>query len=294
MGSAPDRSLPERLARFQREVLPCFELPALSQSIVTLLSDRDAGAEQLVAATRENPAASAWLALEWERSTGRTEELPRGVDYWVPRLGIERCRQAWISGQIEALWGEKPSLNHARRISERVDRWLGSKPGRDPAYADSAFLAGLLFDLLAMASRLATDSTMKLVFEARFRRFEGALIALLEQAEGTPGFICRRWLAGIAGAIACGELWLQLDDPRLAAQMLRWEARGVPSELRRLLLRRAVGFPPRVAASWIVESFPVLAPYRELVRLSEMPEAFAADRRELMQLSQLLGRFFEP
>ncbi len=277
-------------------MLPYFELPSLSQTVVTVLSDRDAGAEQLEAATRANPAASAWLSLEWERSTGRTEEKVRGVDYWVPRLGIERCRVAWITGQLHALWGVRSELAHARRISERVEHWVAAKPGRDPAYCDSSFLAGLLFDLLWMSQQHGRpiDSMTKLTFEARFKRFEEGLVSTLDRADSMSGFLCRRWLAGVLGAIACGELWHQLDDPKLAAGLIQWEARALPQELRRLLVRRSLGFSPRVASAWISESFPVLAPYREVIRLGETPEAFDADRKELSQLALLSGRFFDP
>jgi hypothetical protein len=283
--------LPELLRRFHEEALSCFVLPSLSQKIVTLTLDRDAGSEQLVVATRGNPAAAAWLSLEWERQTGKVEDRVREVDYWIPRLGMERCRRVWIAGQLQSLWGVPTDLPRARRIAETVESWRQQKKDRDPSFGDSAFLGGLLFDLLWIAAsrREPLSSTSKLVYEARFKRFEQGLLKTLEQLEAQKSFLARRWVVAVAASVAVAELWIQLEDPQFAARMIRWDSKALPLELKRLLMRRTLGFSPKVIAAWILDQFPQLESYREVARLCETPAALAAERREAHQLAVFLG-----
>lgn len=281
-------ALPERLQRFYFQALPLFYLPALSQKVVTVMSDRDSGAEQLVQATRGNPAASGWLAIEWERATGRVEEQQREVDYWIPRLGIERCRRAWVRGQLEALWGVPVRMTYSERISQKVESLAGPQ---DPSYGDSAFLAGLLFDLLevGMQRQGKLGSTEKLIFESRLKRFERGLENLIAITRAQKNFTAKRWLAGAAATLAVSELWLHLDDANLSAQLLNWEVRGYPPEMRRLLIRRALGFNPKVLASWVADAFPALEFYREAIRWCEVPSQLAAGRKDLFEMATTLG-----
>jgi hypothetical protein len=281
-------ALPEKLQRFYLEALPWFHLPALSQKVVTVMSDRDSGAEQLLQATQANPSAAGWLALEWERATGRVDEEKREVDYWIPRLGIERCRRAWLRGQLQARWDVPVLLTYSERISQKVESFSGSK---DPSYGDSAFLAGLLFDLLEMGMQRQRKqgSTEKLIFESRVKRFERGLENLITLTRSQKNLSAKRWIAGAAATVAVTELWLHLDDPSLSAEMLKWEARGYPCEIRRLLVRRALGFSPKVLATWVADAFPTLESYREGIRWSDTPAQLASDRKELFELATLLG-----
>lgn len=288
--------LPTRLVQFHREALPVFELPRLSQKIVELFMDRDSGAEQLQAATSKLPAAAAWLSAEWIRATGNAEPQAKSVEYWIPRLGMETCRRVWLSRQLGARWSSAPphvaSLSHAKTIQDRVEGWIAASPGRDPAYADSAFLAGLLFDLLELAQP-QSGTVLKILFEARFKRYQDALTQALDESERVGGSGSKRVLAA---AIACGsvaELWFLLADPVLAASALSWEAKGLPCEVRRLLQKKMLGFSPRVAAAWIADVQPVLRPYREVIRLAETPSALAAGKSDHFWLAGISGRASE-
>lgn len=285
MAASPE--LPSRLLAFHREALPFFELPPFSQKVVDLFFDRDLGAEQVRAEATQNPAATARLSLEWEKRTGKKDLEPHEVDFWIPRLGMDRCRHTWLRGQLEALWGIEVNLSYA----EAAQEWFR---GTDPAllaYADSAYLAGLLFDLLWIAARSRPGATpgLRVLFEARFKRFISALSEALQSKQVAAGFIPKRILAA---SIACGsiaELWFFLEDSAYAARYLKWEVQGIPVEMRRMLQRRQLGFSPRIAAAWVADRFPQLAPFREVIRCAETPALFAKARPELFQLARALG-----
>lgn len=290
--------LPSRLVQFHREALPVFELPPLSQKIVEVFMDRDSGAEQLQAATSGMPAAAAWLSAEWQRVTGKSELQMKSVEFWIPRLGMETCRRVWLSHQLGARWcGSSPhvaSLDHARAVQEQVEAWIAADKARDPAYADSAFLAGLLFDLLALAwGRSQASGGLKILFEARFKRFQEALLQALEESERTGGSGAKRMLAAVMACGSVSELWFLLTDPVLASSTLSWEAKGMPIEVRRLFQRRILGFNPRVAGAWIADVQPILRPYRDVIRLVETPSALSAGRSENFWLAGISGRASE-
>lgn len=296
MAASPQ--LPVKLLAFHRDALPFFELPRFSQKVVDLFFDRDLGAEQVLAEAAGNPAAAGRLSVEWEKRTGKKDPDPHAVDFWIPRLGMDRCRQIWLRGQLESRWGGEVTLAYAEAAQEWFRRWNEQETGGDPgllAYSDSAYLAGLLFDLLWLAacSRPGASSGLRVLFEARFKRFLSALSEVLpadSRADGeAPAFIPKRVLAA---SVACGsiaELWFFLEDSAYAARYLKWEVQGIPVEIRRMLQRRYLGFGPRVAAAWVADRFPQLAPFREVIRCAETPSVFAKARPELQQLARALA-----
>jgi len=283
--------LPDRLIRFHALALPYFDLPEMCQKVVSVFFDRDCGADQLLAQLGTNPAAAARLALEWERKTGKQDPDGHSLDYWVPRLGMDVCRRIWIRSQFEALWGVECKLTYAEAANEWMQRWVEQKPGRDPAYGDSAHLAGMLFDVLLAASQARPDSTasLRVLFEARFKRFLQSLDHALERAERSQGRVPKRILAAAISCRSVAELWFFAEDSAYAARYLKWEVQGIPIEMRRMLQRKYLGFNPSVAAAWVADQFPQLFPYREVIRSADTPSVFAKSRPEVLELAKVLG-----
>jgi len=270
-----------RLPGFHRQWLPRYELPRTSQRLVAYLCDRDAGMSGLAALCSENAAIPALLSREFDsRASGDASEL-RTTEFYVSRLGLESVRQVVLEHQL----GRKMEFRSAREFLERIDTSASRI-----AYTDSAFVAGLVWDLLDRESLSGRQKTwVESRLDLTFERLETAI----GMAEEEGGFPAKRWLAGCLSAACVVDAIAGLEDSAFIEQVMTWERRKIPAVAQALLKSRHLGFSTSAAGAWICERIDVLRPMADAVRYLDAPQALRGASIELRKMAELLGRATE-
>jgi hypothetical protein len=269
------------LPEFHRRWLPRYELPRTSQRLISYLCDRDAGMSGLAVLCSENPAIPALLSREFDSRTPAHASELRTTEFYVSRLGLETVRQVVLEHQL----GRKMEFPSAREFLERIDTSASRI-----AYTDSAFIAGLVWDLL---DRESLSGRQKTWVESRLDLAFEHLEAAIRIAEEEGGFPAKRWLAGCLSAASVIDAIAGLEDATFIEQVLAWERRKVPTVVQALLKSRHLGFSTCAAGAWICERIDVLRPMADAVRYLDAPQALRGASIELRKMAEILGRATE-
>ncbi len=282
-----------RLPEFHRLWLSRYELPKTSQAVLSHLCDRDAGVSGLARICAQNPSVPAILGQAFDARSSRQSSETRTTDFYVSQLGLQATRRLVLDHQLRAHLHvavgrgatKKLEFRWAEEFQSRVDTTASRMP-----YADSAFIAGLLWDILEPASfsgrqKTWVDSRLDLTFEL----LESAIVL----ADQTGGFTAKRWLAACVSASCVVDVIAGLLDPSFIEQVRSWERSGLPIALKRLLKRRHLGFSTGAAGAWICERLDVLRPMADSIRYLDAARQLRGSAIEARQMAELLGRAAE-
>lgn len=281
-----------QLSGFHRQWLARYELPLTSQRLLSYLFDRDAGASGLASLAAGNPAILALLSQAFDdRMPSRDSEL-RTAEFYISRLGLETVRKIILAhqmrGHFQIVLGLESRNWHFRQsehVLERVERLRGGL-----SYADSAFVAGFIWDLLEPQR---WNGRQKVWLESRLALSLERLDLAIALAEEMSGFPARRWVAGCISAVTAVDAMAGLLDSSFMEQVLSWERQKLPAVVQATLKARHIGFSTFAAGAWICERLDVLRPMADSVRYLDVPRALEGASPELRRMSELLGRATE-
>jgi hypothetical protein len=282
-----------RLPEFHRLWLSRYELPTTSQAVLSYLCDRDAGVTGLAELCARNPAITVLLSQAFDARSTRPGSEARTTEFHVSQLGLQATRRLVLDHQLRAhlhvILGRHASRKLEFRVAEEFQSRVDTSASRMP-YADSAFVAGLLWDVLEPASFLGRqktwiDSRLDLMFEH--------LEAAIALAEKTPGFSARRWLAASVSARCVVDAIAGLLDPSFIDQVLAWERSRLPFAVQLMLKARHLGFSTGAAGAWICERIDVLRPMADSLRHFDAPRELRGAAIEVRQMAEVLGRAAE-
>jgi HD-like signal output (HDOD) protein len=194
--------VPPLFLEFSDKILPRLALPATGRSILEAFSNIDVTADKLAACLKHNPYYE-YQFLQVIQSLGKREDMP-SLEAAVVLLGMQNSRNLILALQAIRMtkgthpaWGEDGKLQlvpaEILEFALKIEDLLSKDKG---GYADTAYAAGFVFDLLVLLSQGAeTDEKISAAYiESVFSHGLKAAKIAAEIGKTIPDFVLKKYI----------------------------------------------------------------------------------------------------
>ncbi|MBU6375544.1 MAG: HDOD domain-containing protein [Bdellovibrionales bacterium] len=281
------------LSQLHREWLTRYELPKSSQDLLKYFFDRDSAATGLSELLECNPALPAVLGQYLDSKMQGFHSEVRSLEFVISRIGLDSVRRIVLDHQLRlhlrlalGLKITKPlAFSYAGRFSEKVEK-ITSRI----VYGDSAFVGGMIWDLLAIQELSVRERNW---IESRFSVAVETMERAISISEERVGFPNKRWLVASVSSLFAAEAIVGLIDAPFAEKVLLWERRKIPAAVQSLMKSQHLGFSVHAAAAWICSRVTILEPVTDALLYADFPQSLKNAPVEVRSLAEVLSRATE-
>lgn len=286
----------ELFGRFLDDIAFRLYLPKTSRRILKKFSDIDVKVSDIVEALEEN----AYLKHYFTRYVAALtkEEGPIQLESAILRFGMQNTRNLLCALQLmRHVKSSHPVLDAAGkpsiqpkdtlRFAIQVEELLS---GKKEAYPDTAFAAGVVFDVLR-AVAVESMSSPKSVVEFIENSFKhGLRTARLgyEISRTLPAFESSKYVFAACLLHDAGKCALAVLDPAYVDFVELCLEKGLKRPLRQLIEKRRYGYSHEVYSFLCAHYFPIFDVVKEAILFHHEPQLLATRNREQYNLASLI------
>lgn len=290
-----DAEPPAIFATFIEEIAPKLGIAATSRSILKEFSNIDVNAEKLSQCIKANPYYE-FQFLRVIESLSKREELP-GIESAVVLLGMQNSRDLIIALQcLRAVngghpeWGSdgklkvvpKDILKYALKTEEAL---AGNKEG----FADTAFAAGLVFDMLLLLAReMAEDKKVAAYVDTVYNHGLRSAKVAMEMARFVPDFTYKKFAFSAALLHDVGKIALAILAPDYLSFLEECAKKNYGRAMRMAAERKRFGIDHAALGGLCCYSFPIFRVLERAVLFHHEPFLLKSNRK-LFLLSNVVS-----
>ncbi len=281
---------------FMRKVAPKISIPETSYNFLESFSNIDVTAEKLSSILKRNQYYENQF-LTYIESVSKREDMP-SIEAAVVLLGMQNTRNLILGMQLNQVltgsrieWTKEGKLKTAPadvlKYSLKVEEALSGKKNQ---YADTAFAAAVLFDILYLTGLgLVEDKKRYQTFiDSMF--YKGMISAFMaeEIAKTLPEFGFKKYLFGAALIHDCGRIVMAMLDKSYLDFLDRCEEKQIPASLRPYVEFKKYGINHAVLGMFCCEYFKLFSVIERAILFHHEPFMLRSKSKNLHQLASVI------
>ncbi len=287
---------PQIFREFCQKLAPRLVLERTSRTLLQEFASIDVTAERVAAVIRSNP----YYEDQFYRiieAMGKRESTP-SLEGAVVMLGMQNSRNLIIALQLIRMvrgthpeWGKdgrlKVAPNEVVRYALRAEEAVNAAKNE---YADVAFGAGLIFDLLTLIADQEVEEKKKVIayIEALFNH--GLRTAQIGESivKSMPDFAYRKYLYSACLTHDMGKAALAILNPRYLEFVELCGKKELPRAVRLVAEEKRFGMNHAMAGGMMCHYFHILRPIKRAIYYHHDPYLLRFRNRNLYQLTALV------
>ncbi|MCM2277797.1 MAG: HDOD domain-containing protein [Oligoflexia bacterium] len=281
---------------FFEKVVPRINLPYTSRHIIEAFSNIDVKAERVAQILRANQYYEAILFRIVE-SLGKRESVER-LEGAIVLLGMQNTRNTMIALQLLRMvkgghpeWTKEGKLKvnpaEVLKYALRTEELLS---GRKDGYSDTAYAAGLIFDILALlASEMAQDKkkTLATIDAVYLHGLRTAQIAA-EISSSIPDFGFKKYVFSACLIHDIGKIIHAIINPAYSQFIEDSGKKELPRQIRHFAERQRFGVSHSLLGGLCCEYFHAFQPVQKAILYHHNPYLIKGGMDGLGQLASLI------
>jgi len=292
-----DVKVPDVFKSFIEHIAPKLILPKTSYGILQAFSNIDVTAEKVAQCLKANPYYG-FQFFKTIESMGKRENLP-STEGAVVLLGMQNSRNLVVAlqllrtvNQTHAEWTKEGKLK--TQPSDIIKYALKTEEllaGKKSVYADTAYAAGLIFDVLTFIADTAVEDKKKMFafIDAVYTHgLQSARIGA-ELAKNVPEFSFTKYIFSVCLLHDIGKIIMAILDANYIPFTEGLATKGLPRALRTYAEEKQFGVIHSLLSGLTCQYFKIFKPVEKAVLYHHEPFLIKLQNKNLYQLSSIVA-----
>ncbi len=271
-GPAAPKS-PKIYTQFLEQIAPKIALRPTSSAILGAFVKIDVTSQKIATALRANPYYLHYFKRVLEGRIQRTDAL--GLEAGIVQLGMQNSRNIVISLQAyRSVLGGNPALDDKGQLEYRPEELLKYAVKTEEllsidrsGYSDTAYAAGLIFDLLSLMTQDLGERKVKVqtyLAQTYLQGLRTAKIAM-ELAQDLPDFSYRKFLFSACLIHNVGKVAMAILDPEYLTWLDEVRRQELPRTVRHFAEGYRFGMTHASFSAMICHTFKLFQPIEKAI-----------------------------
>jgi HD-like signal output (HDOD) protein len=288
---------PELFRKYLETIHPRLNLPVMSREVIQEFASPDVTAERVAEKVRGNPYYEAQF-LQHIGSISKREELPE-LSAAIVLLGMQNSRNLILALQLvrtvkgthpewskegKLMLSPKDALKFALKTEEAI-------AGNRDAYPDTAYAAGMLFDMFLLIAQTVAPENKKLpgYIEASFNHGLRTAKVGLELSKKMPDLVLKKYAFAACMIHDIGKVALAILEPKYGDFLEDVQKKELPRAIRMYLEERAFGMNHATLGELICTQYSTFRSISRAILLHHEPFVLKETNKPLYQLASLVA-----